>query len=268
MLRYALLLIALAGPLAPQAREVQRLFERGRDLFEEHDDSGEAAQEAETAFRQALARDPRFAPAIAYLGFLALDRQQPTEAEAAFRRVLRNDATCAEARVGLAHLHLAAGRRAEALQEVRTAVRAHPENRLALWELATDLTTENFPSTDAMWREAMTCWQTLLRLNAGDRDAHHSLAKAYERFGNWTEAESHYREVLRIGQTSEDSDVWVYSVHGDVARMAERQGKYQEAIREYEALSTSEGAGDEEIGTARREIEVLRRKLAAPAPRP
>ena len=50
--------------------------------------------------------------------------------------------------------------------------------------------------------------------------------------------------------------------------MAQRQGKYQEAIREYEALSTSEGAGDEEIGNARREIEVLRHRLATPPPQP
>jgi hypothetical protein len=36
-------------------------------------------------------------------------------------------------------------------------------------------------------------------------------------------------------------DVWVYSVHLSVAKMLEKQGKYQEAIREYEAFIASEG---------------------------
>jgi hypothetical protein len=53
-------------------------------------------------------------------------------------------------------------------------------------------------------------------------------------------------------------DVWVYSVHTNVAKMLERQGKYQEAIREYEALMVSEGVGDQEIHDAKARIEALK----------
>jgi hypothetical protein len=40
--------------------------------------------------------------------------------------------------------------------------------------------------------------------------------------------------------------------------MLERQGKYQQAIREYEALIVSDGVGDQEISDAKARIEVLK----------
>ena len=66
--------------------------------------------------------------------------------------------------------------------------------------------------------------------------------------------------MLRIGQTKDDSDVWVYSVHGVLAEMLANQGKYAEAVKEYEALIASESAGDDEIRWAREAIEALRKR--------
>jgi tetratricopeptide (TPR) repeat protein len=245
---------------APQRDEVLKHFDRGRDLFEEHDDSGEAANEAEAEFRRALALDPRFSPAIAYLGFLAADRQKPQEAEAAYRRALEIDSHCAEARVGMARLNLQAGRRAEGLRKLRQAVADQPKNVLALSELAFTLTSEPARPTPETWDEAIGYLETLVAMDANLRDAHHGLAQAYEHRGRWADAERHYREVLRIGQIDEDSDVWVYSVHANVAQMLERQGKFQEAIREYEALIASEVAGEGEIDDAKARIAVLKKR--------
>ena len=259
-----LLLLVLAAVAAgrgfAQPETAQQHFERGRALYSEHDDTGEALRDAEVEFRRALALDARFAPAVAYLGFIAAEQDRPEEAEAAFRTALQYDPTSAEGRVGLARLDLSRNRRAEAIRQLRLAVKDRPQHPLALAELAGILTNEPAQPTPENWREAIECWQVLAKLDRDDRDAHHGLARAYEHLGKWAEAESHYRQVLRIGQTDQDSDVWVYSVHQNVAEMLEKQGRYPDAIREYEALIKSEGVGDGEIEEARRHIEMLRKK--------
>ena len=109
-----------------------------------------------------------------------------------------------------------------------------------------------------MWREAMDYWSRLVRLDTSDRDSQYSLAKAYMRFGEWTAAENRFREVLRIGETPADSDVWVYSVHNELAMALEKQGRFEDAIREYEKLAAAEGAGEQEIARARARIAELR----------
>jgi hypothetical protein len=80
-------------------------------------------------------------------------------------------------------------------------------------------------------------------------------------FESWALAEHEYREVLRIGQTPDDSDVWVYSVHGDLAEMLEKQGRLREAVAEWRALADTPYAGDEEIRRARERIAPLERRL-------
>jgi len=251
--------IMLAAVMAQaQAPVAQVHFERGQALFEEHDDSGEALRLASLEFRRALALEPGMAAAVAYLGLIAAEDGRSAEAESGYRKALEMDPKCAEARVGLAGLHLRAIRNREAIGELRRAVADRPEHRMARRELASALTQENSKPTVEMWREAIESWQALVGLDGNDRDAHHELAKAYEQIGRWAEAERHYREVLRIGQTPEDSDVWVYSVHTNVAEMCEKQGKWGEALREYEALIESEGAGAEEVHQARVRIERLK----------
>jgi tetratricopeptide (TPR) repeat protein len=256
----ATLLFLLAGLAAmPQKDAAQAHFERGRALYEEHDDTGDALREAEVEFRRALKLNPRMAAAVAYLGFIALEQDRPAEAEAAFGKALALDSRSPEARLGLARLHIRAGRNQDGIREARAAVAADPKHPLALRELAAYLSGENFKPTDETWREAIGCWETLVRLDANDRDAHHALAQGYERFRRWADAQRHYREVLRIGQTDDDLDVWVYSVRLNVAEMLERQGKTQEAIREYEIFLNSEGAGTEEIEKARTRIRILKK---------
>jgi tetratricopeptide (TPR) repeat protein len=111
-----------------------------------------------------------------------------------------------------------------------------------------------------MWKEAMECWRVLIAMDRNDRDSQYDLARALRRFARWKEAEPHFREVLRIGQTKEDSDVWVYTVHGELAEVLANQGKNAEAIREYQALMVSEGAGDEEIRRAKEAIDALQKR--------
>jgi tetratricopeptide (TPR) repeat protein len=244
--------------LLAQTPEALRHFKNGQGLFEEHDDSGEALLEAEREFQLALKADPNFAAAQAYLGLIALEAEHKEEARTVFEKALRMDANCAEARVGLAQLAIGRAQWKEAIELLRRAVSGAPRNSLALDGLAWALTAENQQPTDAMWREAMGYWRRLVGMDKNDRDSQHALAKAHVRFGEWKDAERGFREVLRIGQTPEDSDVWVYSVHGELANSLEKQGRFEEAIREYEKLVAAEGAGDQEIAEARERIAELR----------
>ena len=246
---------------ADQLREDQVHFRQGKALFEAHDDTGEALEEAQREFTRALQLNPRLAEAVAYLGFIAAERNQYETALESYRRALQLDSHSPEAHVGLARISQHNGNHKEALDYLRKAVAGGPKNPLALRELAAALSNEMAQPTVPMWQEAIGCWLTLIGLDRDDRDAHYDLGGAYRRFGKWHEAELEFREVLRIGQTSEDSDVWVYSVHREVAEMLEKQVKYPEAIQEYRALINSEGAGDYEIGNAKARIAVLERSL-------
>jgi len=255
--------------LIAQSGEARKHFLNGVGLYGEHDDSGDALREAQQEFAAALRLAPTYAAPRAYQGLIALEENRDAEARIAFQEALAWDRNCAEALVGLARLSQRKGTTRETLTLQRQAVAAAPRNALARRELASTLTNENnqnLPPTPAMWQEAIESWRVLITIDRNDRDAHYDLARAYRKFNRWSEAEHEFREVLRIGQTPEDSDVWVYTVHGELAEVLAKQGKNARAIRQYEALIASDGAGDEEIRRAREAIAVLRRSPVRPRP--
>jgi tetratricopeptide (TPR) repeat protein len=254
----ALLLLGVASPA--QSPEARSHLAQGVGLFHEHDDSGDALVEAQNEFAAALRLQPRYAAARAYQGLIDLEMGHEPDAEAAFREALSWDPKCAEALVGQARLNQKAQPPREWLPLLRKAVAVAPRNALARRDLAYALTAEAVNPTPEMWKEAMECWRVLIAIDRDDRDSHYDLARALRRFARWKEAEPHFREVLRIGQTNEDSDVWVYTVHGELAEVLANQGKTAEAIREYQALMASEGPGDEEIRRARVAIEALQKR--------
>lgn len=250
------------GLLIAQSPEARKHFLNGVGLYGEHDDSGDALREAQQEFATAIRLAPKYAAPRAYQGLIALEENRDAEARNAFREALSWDRNCAEALVGLARLSQRKGTTRETLTLQRQAVAAAPRNALARRELASTLTNENnqnFPPTPAMWQEAIESWRVLITIDRNDRDAHYDLARGYRKFNRWSEAEREFREVLRIGQTPEDSDVWVYTVHGELAEVLAKQGKNAQAIQQYEALIASEGAGEEEIRRAREAIQTLRR---------
>ena len=174
---------------APGRREDLVHFEQGRALFEEHDDSGEALQEAENEFNQALKLNPKLAEAVAYLGFIASERNHLEAAEAAYRKALEIDGRSPEAHVGLAWLCQRSGKAAEALNHLRKAAANGPNNRLVLYELATTLSNEFTNPTLSMCEESVNYWHTLIRLDRDARGAHQGLAGSYRQLGKWRDAE-------------------------------------------------------------------------------
>lgn len=253
-------ILLLGAPLLAQRPEARRHLAQGVGLYHEHDDSGDALVAAQAEFAAALRLEPRYCAARAYQGLIDLENNHDSDAEAAFREALSWDPKCAEALVGQARLNQKAHPPREWLPLLRQAAAVAPRNKLARWDLAYALTAEAIHPTPEMWKEAMECWRVLIALDRNDRDAHYDLARALRRFARWKEAEPHFREVLRIGQTNEDSDVWVYAVHGELAEVLANQGKNAEAIREYQALIASGTAGDEEIRRAREAIAALQKR--------
>ncbi len=92
-------------------------------------------EQAEDAFRQALALDPKFA--LAYAGLCeryaagydeTRDAALVSEAESACGAALKLDDSLREVSAALAHLYLVSGRSDEAAARYRTAIRADPDN--------------------------------------------------------------------------------------------------------------------------------------------
>ena len=92
-------------------------------------------EQAEDAFRQALALDPKFA--LAYAGLCeryaagydeTRDAALVSEAESACGAALKLDGSLREVSAALAHLYLVSGRSDEAAARYRTAIRADPDN--------------------------------------------------------------------------------------------------------------------------------------------
>ncbi len=86
--RRSVLAAAFVGPLAAQRREALEHSRLGKELFETHDDTGDSMRDAELEFRRALAVEPHYAAARAYLGLIAAEEQRLDEAETAYREAL------------------------------------------------------------------------------------------------------------------------------------------------------------------------------------
>jgi len=257
---------------APAQPSVAAEFTRAVALYTEHDDTGEALSEAEQAFAGVLARQPRHAPARAYQGLIALERDRPEAAEAAFRDALSIDAACAEAHVGRVRLLRIRGQWQDSYDEARRAVRLAPSSVLARWELVDVLVHRaEAPVGDTERNEAVPHLLRLIALEKAPRQAHFDLANLYVEQRKWREAIPHYNEVVRIGQTAEDSDVWVYEVNRTIAECYEKLGDNARAadhLQRYVGDLRALGASPEAIAEVERKIAQLRRTPAAIGPFP
>ncbi len=266
----AMLELSLPFGQQPPARAVAAEFARAVALFNAHDDTGDAMDEAERVFALVLARHPRHAPARAYQGLIALERGRQDAADVAFREALVIDANCAEAHVGRVRLLRARGQWAQSYDEARLAVRLAPASVLARWELVDVLCHRaEAPVGASEQNEAVPHLLRITEMQKAPRQAHLELADIYRDQRRWREAIPHYREVLRIGQTAEDMDVWVYEVNQTIADCYEKlgdSGRAAEWLERYLGELRALGAGPETLRDIERRISELRRKGGRDAP--
>jgi len=92
-----------------------------------------------------------------------------------------------------------------------------------------------FAYYEGKWDEALACWERggELRLATGDRveaaNATNNVAEVLSDQGRWLEAETMFREALRVWRAAE-VDVGVAYVVGNLGRVAARTGRPDEAI--------------------------------------
>ncbi len=112
-------------------------FRLGRILLSKPNPPPAAAEEAKKEFQQELEIDPSNAAAEYVLGELARQAQHWDDAIAHFTRATKLDAEFGDAFVGLGSSLVGAGRLADAIAPLETAVKMQPQNPIAHFNLAT-----------------------------------------------------------------------------------------------------------------------------------
>lgn len=100
------------------------------------DEDDTTREQAESAYRRAIALDPRLATAITNLGNLRLSAGDSLEAEALYRKALEVDPSQPEAPYNLAYVLVERGERREALPLFERAIALRPEFAEAHYNLA------------------------------------------------------------------------------------------------------------------------------------
>ncbi len=149
-----------AGAKSPGPDEAERLFLEASQIDEGGQGSWDAAARA---YRQVLALDPSFVPALINLGNLYYEADMLAEAQALYERAAAVDEYVFEAPFNLGNIH-------------------HDQGR---------------------FEEARACYETAVRLDPKYADAHFYLAVTLEKLGRSNEAKPHWRAYQRLAPDGE-----------------------------------------------------------------
>ena len=197
----------------------QTLVERGIAA----ENSGAPAQ-ALQCYRQAIAADPRFAPAHMNLGIALQAGGELAPAIAAYRQALELDPDYAAAHYNLGLARLISGEYARAEADLRSALRlrpAFPEAWVALAEVLEIL--GRLPEAEAAYRSA-------IELRPGYHEAHYCLANALRTLDRLPEAEASYRRALEIKPDLHEAHNNLGIVLMSLGRLAQAEASYRHAL--------------------------------------
>lgn len=216
-------------------------------------------------FEKATTLDPNYAAAWAALG-TAYDLKSnylslPELAEKAVeleQRALELDPTSADARRWLGSAYMTLGRYDEAIEELKEALRIDPDHAAALSALGR-----------AYWigkgkiRNAIRLFQRGLQINPDQGYSHLQLAFLYAINGEYEKGEQVARDAIALQEQSSSGreGLQVVGAHNRLGYLYYRQGRYQDAIKEYERELAFLASNDHALGE-RTSIE-LYQKLAA-----
>lgn len=152
--------------------------------------------DAAASYRQALAIEPDYQPALANLGLTLIAAGQPGLAIEVFQRLLGLDPANAEAHFGLGDAFAAAGKPAPAVQSYQEAIRLRPDYLAALNNLG------NLLVEQAAFGDAYAALDRACRLAPADARVFVNLGNARSAGGRYGPAAEAYREALRLDPDS------------------------------------------------------------------
>jgi len=194
---------------------IQQAFEHAL----QHHQSGRLA-EAEALYRQILATQPDYSPALHYLGVIAFQSARHDFAVELISRALVLDPNNHAARFNLAEIYRTTGRLDEAVGAYRRAMRLKPDDPLAHFGLG------NVLRKQGRLDEAVLAYRRALQLNPQHLEARLNLGNALKAQGRWDDAVEAYRSVLELKPDCAEA-----CNNLGVARAG--QGRLQDAVAAY-----------------------------------
>jgi len=211
--------------------------------------------EADSIYREILARDPTHAEALHRLGQIAKQEGQLPQAAELMQRAIAADGARASYHCHLGIVLCELGRITEAEASLRTALALEPHDADALNQLGTALYLQNrCPEAEVSYREALRLhpdhpmtlnnlgnalrgqrqyaeaektYRTVLALNPALAAAHSNLGLLLAELGRFEEADAHYLTALSLAPDNAET-------HSNRAMMLLMAGPFPEGWEEYE----------------------------------
>ncbi|CAK0780933.1 protein O-GlcNAc transferase [Gammaproteobacteria bacterium] len=184
-----------------------------------------ASEEALTAFHRAVTIAPLVALYQGHLAnALATQPGHSNEAEVAYRAALALEPRWAEAHADLGNLLRASGRGAEAERCYLTALRHKPDLVEAHNNLGTLLEQQGRPA------EAEAAYRGTLRLRPHFPEGWYNLGNCLTDLGRWTEAEAAYREALALRPDYAQAQFYLGVALAHLGQPAAAEAAYRQAL--------------------------------------
>jgi tetratricopeptide (TPR) repeat protein/SAM-dependent methyltransferase len=204
-----------------------------------HHQGGELVQ-AEACYRGVLARDPRHARALYYLGILAAQTRRHDAAIDLIGRAAALDPRNAELQYNLAAAFQGAGRLDDAIAGYGKAIALDPAYIDAHMNLGNALAELGRAA------EAVACYDRVLALDPASAAAHYNAANVLARAGDLTAAIARFGEALRLRPDLAEA----HNNLGNALKSADRADEAEAAYRRALALRPDYADAHNNLGTA------------------
>ena len=185
------------------------LFESGR------------MHEAESAWREILARQPDHPDGLHMLGYILATTGRPEEGLALLDRAVERSPRVAGIRSNRAVILHAQGRDAEAERDARRALDLEPRLPAALHLIG------NIRLRQGRREEAVAAYRKALGVDPDMAEAHFQLATIWDAAGEWERAEAAYRNTIRLAPKH-------VAAMNDLGVLLRRTGREPEAVALFE----------------------------------
>jgi tetratricopeptide (TPR) repeat protein len=182
-------------------------------------------EEALAHAREAVRLDPSSAVVHHNLGNLLRLSNRPAEARLSYVEALRLEPNLALANAHLGLVMQGEGELQPAVARLKKAVELEPENA-SFWEWLAGLHDEREEPA-----KAIPCWEHVLAQDPDRPAPHGSLGWDLQQEGRLDEAREHYLTAIRLNPNYGQARVSLGSLHEELGKMAEAESEFREALR-------------------------------------